>query len=246
MSTTPTTPQPTVEGQQQQLEATQQALQQAQTEGVAAQPTAKPEQKFVVETSTGQRFIGQTQADVIAEMQKSIENASSELKRLHEAEKQRNAPPPPTLTPEQQQEQQAQKWMLDQVAVGLGFTNAEDMKQAVGGMRQTSEQVKQQQVIAEFHARNDDFPANDAAADAITKIMEENGWALTVNNLSAAHVLAKHRGMYQGASSQQQSATNPAPPPVPPQGVPAPTFNGKRAEDMSANELRALIERGGQ
>jgi hypothetical protein len=111
--------------------------------------------------------------------------------------------PAATTTPEVDPVQQ---YMMDTLAVGLGFKDAAEMKAFVGESRQDGGTRKAQQVAHEFHRLCPDFPATPEAEAAIIKVLEEENVLPTPQNLRRVHLQLVADKAYVPLSQDQITA----------------------------------------
>jgi hypothetical protein len=135
--------------------------------------------------------------------------------------------------------------MADNLAQELGFANAQEMKEAVGGIRTTTQEIQQQRVVAEFHSLCPDFPADDNASEKLQEVFKREALPFSPAGLRAAHKIAVAEGLYAPVNSQPAAGT-PAPLPAVQGGAPLPSVGQQDVWNMSTDQLRALIEKGGR
>jgi hypothetical protein len=152
----------------------------------------------------------------------------------------------------------AEAWAQEQAeafARQLGFSNKEELMQwgeQYQQDREALEEFRVQNLAHRFQADHPDFPNTLAASDALTNIIEQQGWNFTPDTLSAAHALAVQRGLYQPLTPEQIAAANgtaPAPqsrPPLAPMirsGNPEGAVSDQNPWTMDLTKLRQMTIR---
>jgi hypothetical protein len=177
--------------------------------------------------------------------------------KLALAQQQPTTPAPPTAsTPEYSSI--ADMWAAEQAeafAKQLGFSNKEELMQwgeQYQQDREALEEFRVQNLAHRFQADHPDFPNTLAASDALTNIIEQQGWNFTPDTLSAAHALAVQRGLYQPLTPDQIAVANgtaPAPqsrPPIAPMirsGNPEGAVSDQNPWTMDLTKLRQMTIR---
>ena len=255
MATTPQTPSP---------ETTEPVSPVAPTAEALAEPvsiTKSEDGQYNVQLETGEKFTGSAD-EVIATISKAkLETGKwgRELKAEMEAIKEQMGPisqaltpKEPAPTPEQLQEQQLLDYWAEQNAKTLGFANAQEMRDMLGVIRQTTEQTRDNNLAAAFFAQCPEFPMNKDASEQLTAALTEMHippGRETVEQLKMAHAYCVQFGKYKPLTQQEIEAQNPyrnvtpavraAAPPMVPTSQPEMSGGQKNPWDQSEAELRA-------
>jgi hypothetical protein len=113
----------------------------------------------------------------------------------------------------------------DALAQQFGFSDKNEMMQwgeSVSQKMATIQDYENEKLATRFCADNPDFPGTPEAVNAVTSIVENNGWEWNAESLKAAHLLAARNHIYeplsaemiQAASGTMPQNTRPAPPPM--------------------------------
>lgn len=135
--------------------------------------------------------------------------------------------------------------IADLLAPYMGFQNGEEMKDAIYGMRQTSEDVLAKNVVSTFFAQNPDFVSTPQNGTALYEYAENNGFdTANPQHLRAAHMLMKSGNAYPDGFGQQGTPiVREQPNPSLNGNFPAPSgqVTEEAASTMPLNELGALL-----
>lgn len=233
-------------------------------EGVDALETLA-DGKMHVKLATGEDFTG-TPIEIAGKMGSAHVSTKRWAQALRDAKPQPAAPPAPLPpSPEEQQAEQLRSYLLEQQALGLGYTNAQEMKTDLQNMRQTAELTQDDRTAAEFHASCWDFPATPEATEKLFDIganfgifqLKDDGQLAkrpTAKQLAAAHAVALQHGAYkaltreeymaQASAGPPQRTPTPTPPPViSPTQPETSSLGDKNPWAMTTDEIRAEYEK---
>ena len=113
----------------------------------------------------------------------------------------------------------------DAIAQQFGFSDKNEMQQwgeTVSQKIATIQEYENEKLATRFCADCPDFPSTPEAVNALTSIVENNGWQWNGESLQAAHALAVRNHIYEPLTAEQIQAANgimpqnkrPTPPPI--------------------------------
>lgn len=188
--------------------------------------------KFRYEYATGEKFSG-----TLEEIASSNAAAHVKTKQWAQIQRQPIVAPVVAKTPEQIANEQAQTYILDTVAQGMGLTNGEELKTRLNNVTESSEQFSGRMLAAEFQASTPDFNATPDNSSKLTKILDDAKLPYNLTTLQMAHAHALKHNIYQAAPVQQQQVVTLIPPMV--QSTAPPSAGG---DPMKANVTTSYEE----
>jgi hypothetical protein len=232
--------------------------------------------QFALAYPTGEVFRGtmqQIQAEVIKagiETKRWGRSLNAEVKQLRAqlAALQNGQAPgnPIPETPQPTWEQMGQlpdesaKWMAENFAKGLGYSNGNELIQDFQGLKSKVQQqdallsqYKDEREVMRFHAAHPEFPATNQASDVLVKLVDGNNLDFTAENLELAHGLAIQKGFYRAltpeevavASGQLPANQGSRVPPTPPTGNAPGGNENLNPWSMAKDEIAKRVLEGG-
>lgn len=215
--------------------------------------------KLEVTLGTGERFVGDA-LEVTTKLAEAHQNTKmwargkeTEAQNLQAEINRLNTPPAPPPNAAAQEEANLQKYLLEQNAKAMGFSNAGEFMGTMQRVVGATQDYEAQRVVGEFQQRRPDFPNTEEAQNALIGFIEQNGWdPNNVPTLIAAHDSLVRDGKYKPLSAEEQNATwsaglaassrPKAPPLVTQSSGPSNTQSWyEQANAMSADDLRKKI-----
>lgn len=212
--------------------------------------TPKEDGTVHLKLETGEEFSGKYE-DILPKLAKSkvdtnrsYSGIKNELTQMREQMAPITAalqPKPAQPTEQEVANRQLQEFMATQTAGYLGFESADQMRVALSGMQEVTNNQQQQTQMMSFYASAQDFPGGDDNSNKLVEtaikynlVANDGKGNITkypsANQLLAAHALAIRDGVYKPLTQEEQAAArtgqyqNPKPP------VAAPVLGGTQPE----------------
>lgn len=185
------------------------------------------------------------------------ENLQAEVNRL-------NTPPPPPSTPADVEQANFRKYLVEEQAKGLGFSNGEEYQNTLKRVLGATEMMESQRVVGQFINARPEYPNTPEANDLLEKFITENNWDFSPQSLMAASDTLIREGKINALTADEQNAAwsrnlqasnasgdsgRRRPPPMLPSNSPDVSGGGTWAErtaKMSLDELRTEVLRNAQ
>lgn len=129
----------------------------------------------------------------------------------------------------------------DSLARQFGLSSKEELMQwgeTVNQKMAAISQYEDERLASEFLSRCQDFPSTLEASEAITNIVQNNGWQWNADSLQAAHLLAVQNHVYEPIRPEQPQVVRQAPPPMLRTNNPEISNAALSPYDMSLGDLR--------
>ena len=184
---------------------------------------------YTVKLQTGETFKGTATEVMQAQAAAQVNTKLWARQKLAQAQQQPTAEP--NRQPAQLEDysgslsQDLAARQADALAQQFGFSDKNEMQQwgeTVSQKIATIQEYENEKLATRFCADCPDFPSTPEAVNALTSIVENNGWQWSAESLQAAHALAVRNHIYEPLTAEQIQAANgvmpqqnrPTPPPM--------------------------------